>query len=170
MENDRSAAMDGSDEAGLWRRWRAATTPGGSEPSPLELAGYAENRLSEAAAEAIEAWLAAHPLAAEDVLAARRAAHSPLPAAAELVVAQASALVGGAEILPFRKPAAARSWRQAASWAAMAASIAVASLVGYTLSNETFVLSGGGQSSTFSQQLIDPPTGLFNALVEDSNT
>ena len=172
-----AGAMDGSDEAALWRRWRTAAIPGAdsTEPSPLELAAYAEDRLSEAAAEAIEEWLAANPVSAADVLAARRAGSTPLPgAASDKIVARAAALVAGdgdAQILPFRRPAAVPRWRQAASWGAMAASIVAASLVGFALSSETYVLATGGQpSSSFSQQLIDPPTGLFNGLDEDSNT
>jgi hypothetical protein len=172
MEDRIAGGLEEADEAALWRRWRAATPGGGAaEPSPLELAAYAEDRLSEAAAEAIEAWLATNPLAAEDVIAARRAARSPLPEAAEDIMARAGALVGGgAEILPFRRPAVRQSWRKVAGWGAMAASIVAASLIGVTLSSETYVLSAGNASASFGQQLIDPPMGLFNGLDEDSNT
>src|SRR5262252_2802747 len=66
--------MDRAEENALWRHWRSAMVNAAGEAAPapdaLLLAAYAEHRLSEAAAEDVEAWLARHPQMLEDVLAA----------------------------------------------------------------------------------------------------
>lgn len=167
--------MDSADEAGLWRRWRLAAGDGlaaGTEPDALTLAAYAEGRLAPAATEAVEDWLAANPQIAQDILAARRVQEASLAASPEAVVARAMALVGAddALVLAFRRPAArSRRWGGAASWGAMAASILVASLAGFAMGNDTYLTLAGGSPPSLSQELLDPPTGLFNGLDEDFN-
>jgi len=167
--------MDSADEAGLWGRWRAAAADGSaavSEPDALTLAAYAEDRLSPDAAAAVEDWLAANPQAAHDILAARQLRESAIPAAPEAVLARAQALVGagGAQVLPFRRPAArAQGWRGAIGWAAMAASIVVASLAGFATGSDTYLTLAGGSRPSLGQEVLDPPTGLFNGFDEDSN-
>lgn len=167
--------LNSADEAGLWRRWRMAADDGaaGWEPDAVALAAYAEDRLDAEAVEAVEAWLADNPQRAQDILAARQALKLPLPETPEAIVARAAALVGGggeAQILPFRRPAARLgSWRGAVGWAAMAASILVASLAGFAMGNDTYVTLAGGANASLSQDLMDPPTGLFNGMDEDSN-
>jgi hypothetical protein len=155
-------------DAALWRRWRSAEgadrTAG--EPDPLLLAAYAEGRLSEQAAEAIEAWLALNPLAIQDIISARSAQDAPLPAA-EAIVARATALVGehGAEILPFRRPVLARrDWRTTAGWSAMAASILVACLLGAAMGQATYTTLASSSADA-----LDPSTG-FLSFDEDSGS
>jgi len=169
---------DRTDEAALWRGWRSASASvdaAGAEPDALLLAAYAEDRLPEQAAEAIENWLAAHPEGVADVLAARRAAHTETLAASPAVVARAAALVaeGDAQVLPFRRPRPVgrmASWRAAALWSGMAASLLVTSLIGFTLGNSAYLTLAGGASPAFGQELFDPPTGLFNSLDEEPST
>jgi anti-sigma factor RsiW len=166
--------MDEADEAGLWRRWRMAAGDGlaGGEPDALTLAAYAEDRLDAETVAAVEAWLADDPQATQDVLAARRVRDEALPAAPEAIVARAAALLGGgAEVLAFRR-AAARPWRWrgAVGWSAMAASLLVACLAGFATGNDTYATLSGGANASLSQELLDPPTGLFNGMDEDSNT
>ncbi|HUC63908.1 MAG TPA: hypothetical protein VMA53_00680 [Stellaceae bacterium] len=156
------------EQAALWRRWcEAAATPGeptAAEPDALTLAAYAEDRLSAEGVEAVEDWLAANSQIASDILAARQAATFASATAPEAVIARAAALVGGgAQILPFRAQAARPSWRNAIAWGAMAASILVASLVGFAMGNSTYATLIDGSSVSLSQELLDPPTGLFNA-------
>jgi len=167
---------DRTDEAALWRRWCSASASvdvTGAEPDALLLAAYAEDRLPEQAAEALENWLAAHSEIVPDVLAARCAALAESPAASPTVVARAAALVaaGGAQVLPFRRPTSRMaSWRTAALWSGMAASLVVTSLIGFTLGNSAYLSLAGGASPAFGQELFDPPTGLFNSLDEEPST
>ncbi len=159
---------DSPEQAALWRRWcEAAATAGeptAPEPDAMTLAAYAEDRLSAEAVEAVEDWLAANPQVAGDILAARQAAALASAVAPEAMIARAAALVGGsAQILPFRAQAARPSWRNAIAWGAMAASILVASLVGFATGNSTYATLIDGSSVSLSQELLDPPTGLFNA-------
>jgi hypothetical protein len=114
---------DGRD---LWRRYRAAALasaaapPGpAAEPEPGLLAAYVEGRLDEDAAAPVEAWLARDP-AALAVVAPVALATDPAPLA---LIRRARALVGaGAPPVP-------ASWRRAAAWMSIAASLL---LVGYT--------------------------------------
>ncbi|HUH85762.1 MAG TPA: hypothetical protein VLX85_14220 [Stellaceae bacterium] len=169
--------LDDSDEAALWRRWRTAGATGAAvpaDPDPLLLAAYAEDRLSVDGAEAVEDWLAANPLAAQDIVAARRTLRIPLPVAPSHVIDRAAALVGvadGVSVLAFRRPSPSRRhWREALRIGAMAASVLVASFVGFAMGNDTFVTLAGGSAPALSLELLDPPTGLFNELDEDSST
>ena len=167
---------DRTEEAALWRRWRSASASvdaAGTAPDALLLAAYAENRLPEAVSEAIENWLVAHPETMSDVLAARLAARSEHPSASAAMVARAEALVGAgdAQILTFQRPAGRRaSWRAAALWGGMAASLVLTSLIGFNLGNSAYLSLIGGASPALGQELFDPPTGLFNSLDEDPNT
>jgi anti-sigma factor RsiW len=168
--------LDRTDDAALWRRLRSAAAmgPAPAEPNALVLAAYAEGRLSEAEAEALEEWLAQNPAVTTDVLFARRAERTPLPAASPAIIARASALVGtSAEVLRFPRPTPSRrGWRSAASWGAMAASLVMAIVLGYTVGHDAGVYAelARGSSTALGQELIDPPTGLFNGLDEDSST
>jgi anti-sigma factor RsiW len=100
----------------------------------MTLAAYAEHRLDEAAAEAVEAALAADPALLDDWLAAR------IAAAAETVsddfVRQARRAVPekavAGQIVPFR-PAQATSVRRMLGWGAVAASLLVVGMVGFSL-------------------------------------
>jgi hypothetical protein len=169
--------LDNSDDAALWRLWRttgAADPAVPSDPDALLLAAYAEDRLSPAAAEAVEEWLAVNPLAAQDIIAARRAVAMELPVASPAVISRAAALVGvadGVSVLAFRRPSPPqRHWRDALRIGAMAASVLAASFVGFAMGTNTFVTLAAGNGTALSLELLDPPTGLFNGLDEDSST
>lgn len=165
---------DGTDGAALWRRWRSASASGAAEavePDALRLAEYAEGRLPEDGT--IEDWLAARPETMSDILAARRAAGGDLPVASDAVITRATALVtaGDAQIVTFRQPTARRaSWRTAALWSGLAASLVVTSMIGFTLGNNAYLSLAGSPTPALGQELFDPPTGLFNSLDEDPNT
>lgn len=166
--------MGSSDEAALWRRWRqasAAATAAGGAPDELVLAAYAEDRLDPAACDAVEEWLAANPDRIADLLAARRALTTPAPLASEPIMARAAALVGTgtAQILSLRRPVPSARWRRTAAWGAMAASLLVASVLGFATGNSTYLTLAGSTSPSLGQDLLDPPTGLFNGSDEDLN-
>jgi hypothetical protein len=162
-----------ADQAVLWRLWRDAAAldrPAGTEPDALTLAAYAEGRLAPAAVDAVEDWLAMNPWAIGDVGAAQRALTEVGPTASEAVIARAAALVEArGEILAFRRPAPQPSWRRAAMWGAMAASIVLASLAGFATGSDTYMTLTGDSQLSLSQQLLDPPIGLFDSVDGDSS-
>jgi len=155
----------------LWRRWRGRTANRAVPIEALSLAAYAEGRLDASRVEAIEYWLAAHPEALADVIAARAAAEALSTVAPDAMVMRAAGLVSrpSAEIVPLRR--AAPRWRAAVAWSGIAASLMVTSLVGFALGNDAYVSAAdtSAADSTF-QNLLDPPTGLFSGFSEDSGT
>jgi hypothetical protein len=170
--------MDRAEENALWRHWRAAVAKAAAEaapaPDPLLLAAYAEHRLSEAAAEDVEAWLAHHPEAIEDVLAAAGSNADVLAAMPEAAVVRAMALVpaSDARIVPFhRRTRPEVTWRIAVARAGVAASLLVVSLVGFALGTDAYTsLINGDPSTALSQDLFDPPSGVFSSFGEESSS
>jgi hypothetical protein len=166
--------MDRTDGPALWQRWRSASMggPQGIAPDALMLAGYVEDRLSPDAAAAVEEWLAANPDAIGDLLAAREAASAAPPEAPEGVIARAAALLnaGDAHVLSF---SAARKrqvgWRVIVARGGIAASLLIASLVGFVMGNDAYVSVASAASSEPARDLIDPPGGFFSSLDEEPN-
>lgn len=162
-----------AEQSALWRLWRDAARSDGAAgvaPDALTLAAYAEGRLPPEATDAVEDWLALNPATAADVLAARHAMTGVLPQASEAVIARAAELVGGqAQLLPFRRPVPQTQWRRTAAWGAMAASIVLASLAGFATGSSTYAELEGDSQPTVSQQLFDPPIGLFDSAGEDAS-
>ena len=165
---------DRSEELDFWRRWRA-TSAGAPTADAVLLAAYAEGRLDETAAEPVEAWLADHPEALEDIVAARQAALASPAAAAEGHIARAAALVAtpSATIVPFPVALAARrrGWRDAAAWGAVAASLLVTSTFGFAIGSSAYasLTQQPPSAESTAHELMDPPTGLFTED-EDSAT
>lgn len=159
--------------AGLWRRFRAldrGVTPGdGADDWALELAAYAEGRLDEAAAERIEAWLLAHPEALDDVIAARAGAETAAPHdAIERAAVLVSDKTADARVIPFRRPAApAYAWRVHVARVAVAASLVLTGLIGFTLGTESYSNLFGSSESTIGG-LFEQSVGVFTG--EDSAT
>jgi len=170
--------MDRAEETALWRRWRAMANAAGEAapaPDPLLLAAYAEHRLGETAAEEVEAWLALHPDAIGDVLAARDSnAGTVSVQPSEAVLVQATGLVPGPDpkVVPFRRSARpAPPWRVAVARVAVAARLLVVSLIGFTLGTDAYTsLLNGDQSATLSQDLFDPPAGILSGFGEEASS
>jgi anti-sigma factor RsiW len=158
-------------EAPLWQRWREATPASDIVmPDPLLVAAYAEGRLDETEAEPVEAWLADHPAALDDIIAARAAAAGALPEAPDDLADRAAELVAGSVVVPFptRIIARRRTWRTAVAWSGIAASLLATSLVGFAIGNDTyFNFAGQPQAGLAAEsvihELLDPPGGLFMA-------
>jgi anti-sigma factor RsiW len=164
--------MNSPDETALWQRWRLlASLPPGDPPDTLMLAAYVEGRLGPAEMEAVEDWLSADADLAADVAIARDASLSTLPEADAGIVARAMALVPAenGRVVPLHPSHASRGWQVVVRWGAMAASIVVASIVGFTLGNDTYVSLAAHQPAISAQELLDPPSGLFTGLDEDAN-
>jgi hypothetical protein len=170
--------MDRAEESALWRHWRAATANAAGAaipaPDPLLLAAYAEHRLSEAEAERVEAWLARHPEAIEDVLAAAPSNTAASAQTPDASLARAMALVPGSDptVVPFRRPAKpVITWRIAVARVGVAACLLVVSLVGFALGTDAYTsLLNSDQSAALSQDLFDPPTGIFSGLGEETSS
>ncbi len=164
-----SGPGDRAEELDFWRRWRVTSAAAPSVDAVL-LAAYAEGRLDEVAAEPVEAWLADHPEALADIVAARaaaRASHGPVP---EHRLAGALALVAAparaAEIVPFPPAVVARrrSWRDAAAWGAIAASLLATSMFGFEIGSSAYanLTQQPVATESVAHELIDPPSGLFS--------
>ncbi|MDB5405787.1 MAG: hypothetical protein JWL84_699 [Rhodospirillales bacterium] len=165
-----------ADAQALWRMWKAAESgaDGGRAatalPDGLTLAAFAEGRLAGAEHAAVAAFLAKDADLAADVAAATTLApvEDTDPDLAR-VIARAEALVAAPSdaIVPFRRPAAGgTSWRLAARWGSLAASLAVVSWLGFALGNDAY-----GSLTTLelravapagaADELLDPPAGFF---------
>ncbi len=167
-----AAPMNSPEEAALWQRWRLlASAPATEPPDELTLAAYAEGRLGPAEMEAVEDWLSADPDLASDVAIARGAALGPVPDADARIIARAEALVTPEEghVVPLHRPSPSPGWQGVVRWSAMAASILIASVVGFALGNDAYVSLAGYQPAIFGQELLDPPSGLFTGFDEDAN-
>jgi hypothetical protein len=161
--------------AALWRRWREAQAAGEAamEPDALTLAAYAENRLGRPGGDpefdsdisATEAWLTARLETLDDIAAARRGAPA---AVSEAVIRRAQELVAqpGPGVIPFRpRPVA---WRAAAAWSGIAASLLVASFIGFSAGAEDWLALGvGDQASGVEQELLGPTNALFGGSEEN---
>ena len=165
--------LDRAEENALWRHWRAAMVNAAGDaapaPAPMLLAAYAERRLSETAAEEVEAWLARHPEAIGDVL---TAPDTDAPSAAALAKAMALVSEPDPKVVPFRRPThpASPVWRVAVARVAVAASLLVVSLVGFALGTDAYINLNGDQQTALSQYLFDPPSGVFSGLGEESSS
>jgi hypothetical protein len=163
-------------EAALWRRWRDGTADAAgaaAEPDALSLAAYAERRLgrpdhdpeADPAIAAVELWLAQNPEFLADIEAARSPSEGladPGPIArAEALVARPGGNVVG---LPPR-----RDWRHTMAWGGIAASLAAAIVLGFSLGNNNVVeLSDLGPAQVLEQPLIGAQSSFLAADDEES--
>lgn len=172
--------MDRAEEHALWRHWRAAVNPAGEAaraPDPLMLAAYAEHRLSETDEEEVETWLALHPEMIGDMVAARdvhaRSAAAPEPSAGALANAMALVPEPDPKVVSIRRAARRTQpvWHIATGRVAVAASLLLVSVVGFALGTDAYTsLLNGDQQAGLSQDLFDPPTGIFSGLGEESSS
>jgi anti-sigma factor RsiW len=167
----------------LWRRWTMSEEQADARVAsamPLDeltLAAYAEGRLDAADADEVEALLRDHPEFADDVAVARHVASAEATGAADLelgsVIARASALVPATDdrVIAFR-PVPRRAeptWRFAARWGALAASLVMVSYLGFALGTDaSYSLATLDQSVTtaLDDEVLDPPTGFLGGLGE----
>jgi anti-sigma factor RsiW len=163
----------GAQDRRLWQRWRALGEESRlAEPDALWLAAYAEGRLSETEAEAVELWLAATPEAVSDIVAARVTRQPRL--VYERILDKASDLVPGsaapasAEIVPFppRRP----QWRAALAWSSIAASLLCASLVGFSMGSDAYANLSGTQTVDTTADGLPAPSLESSYFSDDSGT
>lgn len=167
----------------LWRRSRATDAAEDDAERLLDLAGFADGNLDPDDRERVAERLAGDPIAAGDVVAARRLAAQAdrLEPAPEPVIARASLLVGSKKRRSnvVRFPAIRRDWpalHRIASWGSFAAAMAVASWLGFTLGMDTSLsLSQGAQRGQpgedgFFSEMLDTSPGFMRDLGEGNQT
>ena len=133
------------------------------ELDPMLLAAYLDGRLGEDEAAPLEALLAADPTALDDLIACDPVTPE-IPSAA--FIAKAQALVGGATVLPFT-PRSAPPRRLVAAWAAwgaVAASLVLISLVGFSLGMQTERNFNGSTGLGTSIDILDQSSGLGDGI------
>ena len=178
-ETRRESSIDLTDPA-LWRRSRVTNATEDDAERILGLAGFADGSLDPDDRERVADWLAVDPLAAGDVVAARALAAQAdrLAPAPEPVIARASLLVGstGQHGNVVRFPAI-RSRRPAlhriASWGSLAAVMAVASWLGFTLGVDTslsFAQRGQPGEDGFFSEMLDTSPGFMRDPSEGNQT
>ncbi|MGH6994723.1 MAG: hypothetical protein ACREES_03430, partial [Stellaceae bacterium] len=117
--------------------------------------------LSEAAAEPIETWLAVHPEALDDVIAARSIGDAAVP---QRVIDRAASLVAGdssdGRIVPFHPLPASGSWRVHVARVAVAACLVLTGLAGFTLGSGAY--DNLFSSSSVTGDTVDQPTSFFS--------
>jgi len=154
-----------AEDAALWRRFRAldgefAPDSKTLADEALTLAAYAEGRLGGRAAEAVEAWLAAHPEAIGDLAVARQASPSPVEAPPAMLSRAMALVAGDTVVMPFRRPAAASTaWRPTLARVALAASILATSLVGFAMGSNLY--SNFSATTESARDPLDQPAGVF---------
>jgi len=159
--------MKSADWAALWRRFRALDRTmrdlaADDANTALDLAAYADGRLSESAAAAVEAWLAPHPETLDDLIAVRGADDTIAP---QRVVDRAATLVSSdsadGRVVPFHRRAVTYGWRVHVARIAVAACLALTGLIGFTLGSGVY---GNLFSPTdsVSGDAVDQPTSFFS--------
>ncbi|HEY3917987.1 MAG TPA: hypothetical protein VGL83_09345 [Stellaceae bacterium] len=161
----------------MWQRWQAlGGKPRAAEPDALSLAAYAEGRLTEAEAEAVEAWLAAAPEGLDDIVAARAFDQRPPRLVYEHILSNACDLVPGAapaniaNLMLRRQPP---RWRNALAWSSIAASLVCASMVGFSMGSDAYANLAGTQTADSASEVLGTPPSLDtldNYFSDDSGT
>ena len=164
----------------LWRRGCSTEVAEDDAARFLDLAGFADGRLDPDDHERVAARLAEDPVATVDVAAARAlTAAEPGEPISQAMVARACALVGSGisgsagivRFVPRRRRGA--GMQELARWGSLAAAIAVASWLGFTLgadASRSFVPGGHVVEDNVLNELLDPSTSLMRDLTEGSQT
>jgi anti-sigma factor RsiW len=173
-------------DVALWRRSGETDAAPDEAERFLDLAGFVDGQLDPDDHDRVAALLAADATAADDVAAAsmlgRMAIHEkPLPAneLSPEMLARACALSATdthtAQIVAFPVRRRERSVLQGmARWGSLAAAMAVAGWLGFTLGMDTSqsLTHGVGQTTedSFLREILDPSTGFLRDLTEDTQT
>lgn len=163
-----SGPVDWNDGA-LWRRWQAVASS--DAPDFMTLAAYADGRLDAQQRAAVERLLALD----SDI----RAAVDPdiddaqvSDAAVARTIERATALVAApaaSNVVAFTaRPVAVRRLTE---WAALAASIALVSWLGFALGTNTYsALAIDPAASSDIHDVFDPPSSFFAPFLDQSGT
>jgi hypothetical protein len=151
----------------LWQRSRETDAPADEADRFLELAGFADGRLDADDQERLAEWIGRSSTAIGDIAAARDLARAfdSLPPPPDEIISRACALVPPrpeAVVIPF--PAQLRfASRGVAHWASLAAAVAVAAWLGFSLgmdASRSLTAASGGSADLSLHELLDPTVGL----------
>ncbi|MGC2414233.1 MAG: hypothetical protein WA459_16235 [Stellaceae bacterium] len=168
-------------DAALWRASCMIEVAEDEAERYLDLAGYADGHLDPDDRERVAEWLAADPVAAGDVAAARLlgASATKPEAVAEFAIARACALIGAGEaqparIIPFVPRHRVRlRLHGMAGWSSLVAAMAVASWLGFTLGMDTSLSVAQihqAPENGFLGELLDPSLDSGRDLTEGAQT
>ena len=168
---------DESSDRAVWRRSRVTDAPADEAERLLDLAGFADGLLDADERDCVAALLAADPEAAADVGAARGFAGGlgETPGGLERIVTRACAIMpdphaASAQIVAFPpRPQRHRVLHGLAQWGSLAAAIAVASWLGFSMGSGTSIAlsqPGFSSDSSFVPELFDPGTGFLRDFGE----
>jgi hypothetical protein len=137
----------------LFKRWRAAASgAGAARPDALTLAAYVDGRLAGAAAEAVEAALAADPQLLDLLLVLRQ----PEPPA----IASAALIRSAQDLVPAPRraagPQAAGGVTPWYAWGAIAASLLIVAIGGFDLGMRTAYAVNAASAADSPGDLLDP--------------
>jgi hypothetical protein len=169
-----AAFGDDREDRALWRRWRDTTdSTAAAEPDALALAAYAEGRLGEVAAEAVEFWLAEHPESVSDIVAARVINQRPPRLVFNNIIAHASGLVEGSampsNVVPLRRWSSS-SWRNALAWSSVAASLVLVSFGGFSMGSSAYANLASATAADGSSPDSPDATGSIDIYFSDDSS
>jgi anti-sigma factor RsiW len=164
----------------LWQRSRVAEVPEDEEARFLDLAAFADGLLDAEERDRVAALLAEDPNAAADVAAAQApvAGAGESPVQLDRIIARACALFPDrnprpGRVIAFAAPARQRVLHGFVQWGSLAAAIALAGWLGFTMgSGASLALGQPGQPSgdNLLNEVFDPATGFLSDLAEGSRT
>jgi anti-sigma factor RsiW len=162
----------------IWQQSRQIDVPEDEAARFLDLAAFADGLLDAEEDERVEALLAADPDAAADILAARSTKDlNQAPAELERVLTRALAILPEAvspdgRVIAFVPRPGRPRLQHVAQWGSIAAAIAVASWLGFSMgSDASLALSTPRQSSeSVLPDLFDPANGFLRDLGEGLRT
>ena len=164
----------------LWQRGRVTEMPEDDALRFLDFAAFADGLLDTDERDRVAALLAADPDAAADVAAAQSVGGiDEMPAGFEHIVQRACAIAPDAKaargvVSAFTpQPKRRRIVYDFAQWGSIAAALAVASWLGFSMGTDaSLALTEPRQpgEATLLPELFDPPTGLLRDLGEGLRT
>jgi anti-sigma factor RsiW len=169
-------------DAALWQHSRMIALPDDETADYLDLAGFADGLLDPDDRERVADRLARDPIAAADVTAALAlAAPATLhDGPSEAIVVRASALVAGTAAAPDgkiigfpRRHPARLELRGMARWGSLAAAVAVAGWLGFTLgidASRSFAPVAAPGEVGFLHDMLDPSGSFMPDLSGDTQT
>jgi anti-sigma factor RsiW len=176
-DEEQKDRMNRSPGRALWQRSCTTDVPEDQTARFLDLAAFAEGRLDSDERERIAALLAADPVAAADLAAARALAGAigEAPDGLDRIIARACAIlpdspVTQGRVLAFPPPRQDRRVLHGLTrWASLAAAIVLASWLGFDMGSETSLSlnqPGAAGDASFLPELLDPGTGFLRDLSE----
>jgi anti-sigma factor RsiW len=177
----------GQPDRALWRQSVLTDVTEDDAACLLDLAGFADDLLDPDDRERVAEWLAGDLTAAADVAAARVVAAlvEPFAPAPEAIVARACGLVAGRGEPQADNFVVFPAWRRQSAglrgtvqWGGLAAAVAVAAWLGFTLgidtsrafANDRPAPAAAAATAGFLNDLLDTQTSLVGDLGEGSQT